>query len=158
MAQPALETRIKDRANTILQWDINAILHPKEAGGFSFDNQKELLDYVRTFYADVASAHFTFVPPNVLEEIATGAERVIQSLSQLQNFNYREGNAGDNHNRLGSTLQGNWFEAYNRTAPHLAFARSASGALAHEIQALQSAKSTLQSQLATAAAVRGVNP
>src|SRR5260370_12736711 len=151
MAQGSIWERLTNSAKTIAEWDITALLHPKESGPYDFEDQKPLLEYIRLFYSDVASGHFEFINQNILHEIAQAAESLIQTYGEIQKFNHKTGDPNQNRSALGNRLHAVWFDAYSRTAAQLEFVRSSSGALAQEVEALRLTLSTIQKEHSAAA-------
>jgi hypothetical protein len=141
------EERLQERAATIAKWDLEALIHPKlSAQGFNFEAQRELFETIQKFYADISTARFKCFPQNYLETMWNTAESMVKALTQVQDFNLRLGDPTQVMNQITAFVNQTWREAYERSSPHLAFARSFSGAVEEDIKAFQKTVADIKSR------------
>src|SRR5712672_3181771 len=90
MAEPSKEqSRLKELATTIVNWPQDQLLHPTKAPGLNFDATKRVFDALQGFYRQVLQASFDWLPGDILNDMVTAAEGVIQVFTQVQDFSFQ---------------------------------------------------------------------
>ena len=154
MADPNTpEGRLQAVATQIAGLTVESLVHPAQAATYNFEPQRQLFESIISFFADIVAAKLSHIPEPVLTTMFGLAGNVFNALTDIKNFNVRQGDPNTNLNNNVSALQNQWQQAYNFAIPHIAFAKVSSSAIAQELQAITGTVNGIQSAWAKASAL-----
>ena len=131
------EVRLNAYASEIAGLNLKLIIHPAQGGTYDFEADSQLIEFILNFYADIASTTLNHVPQNVLETMCNNASDVLNAINTIKSFNYTQGDPNQNSRQYIQNLKSQWREAYNYAAPHIAYAKVSSSAIARELRTIQ---------------------
>jgi len=137
--------RLQGVANQITAFDLESLIKPAQGGTYNFEPNRELIKFILSFYADVVSLELSHVPQPVVDTMFNHANNVLNGLSAIRQFNYRNGDPNQQSAGLIQNLQAQWREAYNYAISHIAFAKISSSAIAQELQTIKVMVNQMQS-------------
>jgi hypothetical protein len=138
------EKRLQEIASLLASWDLELLVHPKNAGSYNFAQYRDFLVFMQSFFSELAGANFNFIPSNFISNIIQNCESLQSALTRLQNFNYQENDPNQISKQLFSQIQAQWQGVYAVTAEHLALAKVLSSSIREEAESMKAAISVVQ--------------
>lgn len=138
------EGKLLNLANQIADLNIETLIKPALAAGYTFEPQRQLFENIHNYFTDIKVANLSRIPDSVMATMFNLSGELFNSLNEIKNFNVRQGDPNQNYNQLASRLLDRWQQFYNFSISHIGYAKVSSAAVVQECNSIKQTLNEIQ--------------